>query len=183
MRHLIQISYLHLTVVFYGRTMTEMPMRVTTRTNLAMRLLMSCAANPGRTLRSPDIAAACNASLNHLMQVVHLLNQHGFIRAHRGRSGGVELARPAAEITVGTVFRVLESGRPVVECLTAEANTCPLSDHCRLRGGILRAVEAFYGALDALSLEDLVADNCGLTALLQFEDGLHRRCLPTPTAA
>ncbi len=153
-------------------------MRVTTRTNLAMRVLMSCAVNPGRTLRSPDIAQACNASLNHLMQVVNLLHQHGFIRAHRGRTGGVELARSPAAISVGEVFRVLESGRPVVECLTGEANTCPLTEHCRLRGGILRAVEAFYGALDDLTLQDLVADNCGLKAVLQFEDGLHRRCLP-----
>lgn len=153
-------------------------MRVTTRTNLAMRVLMSCAVNPGRTLRSPDIAQACNASLNHLMQVVNLLHQHGFIRAHRGRTGGIQLARTPGTITVGEVFRVLESGRPVVECLTGETNTCPLTDHCRLRGGILRAVEAFYSALDDMTLQDLVADNCGLTTVLQFEDGLHRRCLP-----
>ena len=45
-------------------------------------------------------------------------------------------------------------------------------------GDLQWIVEAFYGALDDLTLQDLVADNCGLKAVLQFEDGLHRRCLP-----
>jgi len=41
-------------------------MRLTMRTNLAMRTLMFCAVNPGRTVRKAEIASYCNASENHL---------------------------------------------------------------------------------------------------------------------
>ena len=69
------------------------PMRLTTRTNLAIRTLMYCAANPGVVVRKSDIAKACDASENHLGQVIHLLAQLKFIVTHRGRFGGMTLAR------------------------------------------------------------------------------------------
>ena len=122
-------------------------MRLTTKTNLAARVLMSCAVNDGVTLRSAEIAQTCNASLNHLLQVVHALQTHGFIKTLRGRSGGLRLARPAAQISMGAVFRVFESGMPFAECFAPETNTCPLPEACRLRGYVSRAVEAFYHEL------------------------------------
>ena len=54
-------------------------MRLTIRTNLAMRTLMLCAANPGRIVRKHEIAGICNASENHLAQVIHLLAINGFL--------------------------------------------------------------------------------------------------------
>lgn len=54
-------------------------MRLTTRTNLAMRVLMFCAVNPEKIVRKHEIADACNASENHLAQVVNTLAQRGFI--------------------------------------------------------------------------------------------------------
>ena len=76
-------------------------MRLTTRTNLAMRTLMFCAANPQRIVRKQEVAATCNASENHLAQVIHLLAQQGFLRTVRGRAGGLTLARPPEAIKVG----------------------------------------------------------------------------------
>ena len=144
-------------------------MRLTTRTNLAMRVLMYCAVNPGKTVRSLEIAETCNASANHLMQVVHMLNINGFIVAHRGRSGGLHLAKPASDIAIGEVFRVFEAGLPFAECYMPETNTCPLIDHCRLRSAIGKAVEAFYAELDTMTLEDLVKDNCGLYDIMHHD--------------
>ncbi|MBN2629476.1 MAG: Rrf2 family transcriptional regulator [Rhodobacteraceae bacterium] len=151
-------------------------MRLTTRTNLAMRTLMFCAVNDGRIVRSSEIATACNASINHLMQVVHLLHVNGFVVATRGRTGGLTLAKRASDIVVGEVFRVFEAGLPFAECFSEDGNTCPLTDHCRLRSGIARAVESFYRELDTLTLHDLVVDNCGLIAMLTLEDLPARHC-------
>ena len=157
-------------------------MRLTIRTNLATRLLMACAANPGVTLRTADIAAACNASLNHLLQVGHALQAGGFLVATRGRSGGVHLARPAGQISMGAVFRLFEAGTPFAECFDPKANTCPLTSVCRLRTYIARAVEAFYHELDMVTLADLVQGNCGLTALLQAAPILPQTCEGAPAA-
>ena len=144
-------------------------MRLTIRTNLASRVLMCCALNEGRTVRSNDIATACNASGNHLAQVIHQLQQNGFVTTLRGRTGGLQLARAPAEISIGRVFRLFESGTPFAECFDATTNTCPLVRDCRLRGFIARAVEAFYHELDQVTLEDLVRGNCGLAALLALK--------------
>jgi Rrf2 family nitric oxide-sensitive transcriptional repressor len=113
-------------------------MRLTTDTNLAARVPMACAINDGVTLRSADIARTCNASLNHLLQVVNALNANGFVDTIRGRSEGLSLARPPARISMGAVFRVFESGTPFAECFDPETNTCPLPSACRLRGFVAR---------------------------------------------
>lgn len=114
-------------------------MRLTTKTNLAARVLMACAVNEGVTLRSAKIAQASNASLNHLLQVVNELQAHGFVETLRGRNGGLRLARPPARISMVDVFRVFESGVPFAECFAPDTNTCPLSATCRLRGYVARA--------------------------------------------
>lgn len=151
-------------------------MRLTTRTNLAARILMACAVNDGRTVRTSEIAEKCNASTHHLLQVANLLQSNGFIETVRGRSGGLRLARPMDQISIGEVFRVFEAGTPFAECFDAAQNTCPLSGTCRLRSYISRALEAFYHELDMVNLTDLVKGNCGLASLLDMVPRLQTIC-------
>jgi len=146
-------------------------MRLTTRTNLAIRALMYCAVNDGQMSRSAEIAAASNASANHLAQIVHELHTHGFLVATRGRMGGVRLARPAEKINIGAVFRLFEADVPFTECASPETNTCPLVAACRLRGAIDRALDAFYAELDRVTLADLVAGNLPLETLFAMLPG------------
>lgn len=146
-------------------------MRLTTRTNLALRTLMVCAVNPDRIVRKAEVAAAINASENHLAQVINQLGQLGFIKTLRGRHGGFILARPANEISVGDVFRTFEADLPFIECFSPD-NTCPLKDHCRMSTHLARAVDAFYASLDPLMLAELVECNTGLDALLSLQSPL-----------
>ena len=151
-------------------------MRLTIRTNLASRILMACAVNEGAIVRTADIAKRCNASVNHLQQVVNLMQCNGFVETVRGRSGGLRLARPMERISIGQVFRLFESSVPLAECFDPATNTCPLSATCRLRGYITRAVEAFYHELDMVTLADLVKGNCGLAALLDMAPRFDAEC-------
>ncbi len=144
-------------------------MRLTTRTNLATRVLMSCAVNDGAVLRSSDIATRTNASLNHMLQVVNTLQEHGFIETIRGRTGGIRLARAATLISMGDVFRIFEGRIAFAECFDETSNTCPLVGSCRLRSYLTRALEAFFHEMDLVTLADLVTGNCGLTALLSLD--------------
>jgi Rrf2 family nitric oxide-sensitive transcriptional repressor len=139
---------------------------------------MVCAVNHGRTVRSGDIAQTCNASANHLAQVIHQLQQLGFVDTQRGRAGGLQLARPPEQISIGHLFRAFESGVPFAECFEPATNTCPLTGTCRLHRHIAEAVEAFYCALDPVVLADLVQGNCGLDKLLAMHPvGDGRACL------
>ena len=151
-------------------------MRLTIRTNLASRILMACAVNDGETLRTSQIAEKCNASPHHLLQVVNLLQNNGFVETIRGRGGGLRLARPMDQISIGSVFRVFEASVPFAECFDEETNACPLSAECRLRTFISRALEAFYHELDMVTLADLVKGNCGLASLLDMSPRLDVQC-------
>lgn len=141
-------------------------MRLTIRTNLAMRTLMYCAVNEGNSVRRHDVALACNASENHLGQVIHMLASTGFLRTQRGRTGGLMLARDPASITVGQVFRIFEAHVPFTECAALTTNSCPLTPCCRLKGSLGRALAAFYAELDRVTLAELVTGNTELNALL-----------------
>lgn len=142
-------------------------MRLTTRTNLAMRTLMFCAVNPDQIVRKHEVAEACGASENHLAQVIHLLARKGFIKTQRGRSGGLMLARSPETIGVGDVFRTFEAVLPFTECTEERQATCPLAACCKLKCVLQEALEAFYARLDRATLADLVGDNPGLQTLLK----------------
>jgi Rrf2 family nitric oxide-sensitive transcriptional repressor len=157
--------------------------RLTTRTNLAIRTLMYCAVHDGQTIRSAQIAEACNASANHLAQVVHALHVNGFVQAIRGRMGGVRLARPARAVNVGEVFRLFEGDVPFTECHVAETNTCPLLAACRLRDALGRALAAFYREMDLVTLEDLVKGNIGLESVFSIDDDADFSCAARTSAA
>ncbi|TCO73993.1 RrF2 family transcriptional regulator [Rhodovulum euryhalinum] len=145
-------------------------MRLTTRTNIAMRALMYCAVNGERTVRKSDIASACNTSENHMAQVINSLAHHGLVKTTRGRNGGLTLKRPPEEITVGEVFRHLEAGVPFAECFDPETNTCPISCFCRLKGTLHQAIDAFYRTLDGVTLAELVAGNRELEKALMLTE-------------
>lgn len=142
-------------------------MRLTTRTSLAMRTLMLCAANPDRLVRKQEVAIACKASENHLAQVIHLLGQHGFLETRRGRGGGVRLARHPDAITAGQVFRTFEAVLPFADCFETKGGSCTLAGNCRLSCVLSEAVEAFYARLDRVTLTDLVSGNAPLAQILR----------------
>ena len=142
-------------------------MRITKRTNIAVRLLMYCAAHSDRLVTKAEIADCCNISENHLAQVINQLSQMGYLSTHRGRNGGMSLARSAPEIRIGDVFRDVEGNLPIVECFADKDNTCPLTDACRLKTALADAAQAFYSSLDDITLEVLVCDNHDLLQILQ----------------
>jgi len=141
-------------------------MRITKRTNIAVRVLMYCGVNLNRLVTKAEIAGPCNASENHLAQVINRLAQAGFIRTQRGRKGGLQLARAPGDIVIGEVFREFESEVPLAECFADVDNTCPLVDACRLRLAITDAADAFYAHLDGVTLDALICENDPLKALL-----------------
>lgn len=140
-------------------------MRITKRTNIAMRVLMYCGAHEGVLVTKAMVAERCNTSESHLAQVIYRLAQLGYLHTQRGRSGGFTLARPMDEIVIGDIFREFESEHPNADCFADGDDTCPLVKGCRLRLTLQEALEAFYQRLDEETLDHLV---CGNTALLDL---------------
>ena len=125
-------------------------MKLTRYTDYALRVLMHLAAEPDRLSSIAVMARRYSVSRNHLMKVVHDLRKAGYLSAVRGRSGGVRLARPPAEIKVGEVIRHTEEGLALVDCAS-----CMLAPACGLTGILADALRAFLAVLDSYTLADL----------------------------
>ena len=131
-------------------------MRLTYLTDYSLRVLMYVGAVPDRLVTIQEIAQGYGISENHLMKVVHGLAQHGFLETVRGRGGGIRLARPASDITVGAVVRAVEDDFALVECFQTN-NTCRITPVCRLKGALKQALGAYFEVLDNRTLAELVA--------------------------
>lgn len=131
-------------------------MRLAEYTDYSLRVLMYCAANPGRLVTIPEIAQAYGVSRNHLMKIVHDLGRQGLLETTRGRGGGLRLLKPAKEIRIGDVVRATETDFRLVECFDETTNACTLTPTCRMRSLLGSALAAYFRELDGATLADLV---------------------------
>jgi Rrf2 family nitric oxide-sensitive transcriptional repressor len=127
-------------------------MRLTSFTDFGLRALMRLAGEPDRVFSTDEIARELKISRNHLTKIVRALSNGGIVVTRRGKSGGFELARPAQDITIGEIVRLLESGQPLVECFRIDGGACSLTPRCRLKGRLAAAQEAFLAKLDSTTL-------------------------------
>ena len=153
-------------------------MRLTTFTDYTLRVLMYLAIDPSRLATIPEIASAYGISENHLMKVVHRLARTGLIESVRGKGGGVRLAHPPTNIRLGQVIQASEGDAAIVECFSAENNTCCITPACRLTKILADTFAGFYSALDAYTLADLVSNPIQLGQLLSIK-ALQPQCTET----
>lgn len=123
-------------------------MQLTQHTDYGLRLLIVLARREG-AISLPAFSAEQKLSYNHVAKVAHALGRAGFIRSLRGRSGGVALALPAEEITLGEVVRKMEPSLRLADC----AN-CTLRLDCSTSSVLARAMAAFLAVLDETTLEE-----------------------------
>jgi Rrf2 family protein len=72
--------------------------------------------NPGQLALVSDIAAANEIPKKFLDAILGELRNAGFVHSKKGKGGGYTLARPAKEIRVGHVIRVLDGPLAPVPC-------------------------------------------------------------------
>ena len=141
-------------------------MRLSVQTDYALRMLMFLAVKEGH-YSIAEIARQYDISKNHLMKVAQRLVTEGFADSVRGRSGGLKLSRPADEMNLGQIIRVMEDTGSFVECFDASQNSCVITPACGLRHALVGAVEAFYSYLDQFTVADLVDKSILFDRLLE----------------
>ncbi len=146
----------------------DVKMQLTSFTDYALRTLLYLAAQPERLVPIAEVSAAYRISNHHLTKVANLLARTGFVAAQRGRGGGLQLARPAAQITVGAVVRACEPNLDLVECFDRAHNTCPIAPVCGLMTVLAEARAEFMARLDACTLDALARPGAGTQRLLQI---------------
>lgn len=130
-------------------------MHLTNFTDFALRLLMLAAAHDDRLITIEEASEIYNISRAHLMKVTNNLTRAGYLKAVRGRSGGLTLAKPPHKIKLGDVVRATESDFELVECF-GTGNECCITRSCRLRGVLRESLDAFNAVLNKYTLADLM---------------------------
>ena len=130
-------------------------MRLTNFSDYALRVLMYAAARGDRLITIDETAKVYGISRTHLMKIVNQLTRAGYLKAVRGRSGGVTLAKRPNKIRLGDVVRITEPDFALVECFGPD-NQCVITARCRLRRALGEALDAFIATLDRYTLADLI---------------------------
>lgn len=141
-------------------------MRLRLQTDYALRTMMCLAVNVDRRVMIAEIADQQSISKNHLVKIVHRLARLGFINSQPGRSGGLQLNRPAEHINIGDLVRQLEADAVFLDCFDGGAGTCRLIPQCQLKAVLGEALEAFYDVLDRFTLAQVTTKPAELRALL-----------------
>ncbi len=124
-------------------------MRLTKQTSDAVKILTLCARAEvdAAPLKVAVIAEAAGITRQLGLKLVNALAHLGYVTTVRGPRGGIRLARPAAEIPVGSVVRDFEQRRTAGDVNVGD-DLHPMLDS---------AFEAFVAVLDLHTIADLAA--------------------------
>jgi Rrf2 family nitric oxide-sensitive transcriptional repressor len=137
---------------------------------------MYLAIQPGRLVNIREIAERYDISRHHLVKVVHNLARAGFIKSHRGKGGGIELARKAGQINIGQVVRHTEGPLKPVECFDSQRNRCVITAVCDLAQVLQEACDNFLATLDRYTLAELITEKQKLRRALKLQLELVNCC-------
>jgi Rrf2 family nitric oxide-sensitive transcriptional repressor len=141
-------------------------MRLKLYTDYGLRTLITLALAPAQPQTAASISAAHGISRHHLVKIMARLAELGYVSTARGKGGGVRLARPAEQISIGQVVRDLEEDPGVLPCMNEETIHCVVAPACQLRGFLGEATAAFFSTLDRYTLKDAVRQRAPMARLL-----------------
>jgi len=134
-------------------------------TDYALRVLMYLGVRDDHRCSIREISSAYRISENHLMKVVQDLARLGYVQTIRGRGGGLHLALPASQITIGEVVRHTETDMGLADC-----GSCTLAGVCPLTAALAEAVRALLQVLDKVTLADAIGSKAALVRRLGLPD-------------
>ena len=131
-------------------------MKLSARSRYASRILLELAKHNGSAPMSAAVLSQhTGVSVQFVEQILKPLKQHGFTKSVRGAAGGHRLARPAEDITLGEVVRLMEGGIHLTVCCGEKANNCPRKEGCLTRRAWLQVSNSLERELDSITLAGL----------------------------
>ncbi len=133
-------------------------MRLSTRARYGTRVLVDLALHNGRRLSLGEVAARQQVSRSYLEHLIAPLVEAGIVGSVRGTGGGVWLARPAPQVKLNEVIRLLEGNCLLVECVS-RPEVCSRAEGCVTRCMWGRVEQAIFTVLGSITLHDLAAEH------------------------
>ena len=153
----------------------------------AVRAMVQLAtAEEGAMVKTDDLAKAQGIPPQFLVDILSDLRTDRLVRSHRGRDGGYELARPAAEISIADVLRCIDG--PLASVRDIGLGDLPYSGPTASLTDVWRALRAsMRSVLEETSLAEVAAGalpkHVGKLADDYRASGIHARPLSISAAA
>jgi Rrf2 family protein len=140
----------------------------------ALRALMVMTQNEKKMLSSKVIAEKANAPSKFLDNILQELRHHGVVDSKRGIFGGYFLVRPAEDLSLGDIVRMIDGMLAPVPCASVTAyrrcDDCEDEATCKIRYVMLSVREAISNVLDTLSLKSLAHLDLSAGPLRELSD-------------
>jgi len=156
-------------------------MKISAQEEYGLRCLVQLAnLADGESLTLPQIAEREGISPANAGKLMWLLNKAGFVHATRGTKGGYSLARPANEIRLNEVIKVLDADvlNKHCESYTGVLDSCVHKGDCGIRPVIVGLHEIVENALSQITLAQLVGTESAVDAAFHQIQGIHRTIEP-----
>jgi Rrf2 family protein len=137
-------------------------MKLSKKGEYALRSLINLgiAKEVGRSLvQVSELADSEQLPIKFLEQIMQALKEDGLVISVRGKFGGYRLGKPAKDIPIGHVVRLIDGPLAPIGCVSQSAYTpctCPDETHCGLRMLMLDVRNAIANILDRYTLADVV---------------------------
>lgn len=131
-------------------------MRLSSMADYAV-VTMSAAARHcgGARVSAAQLAAETGLPAPTVQKLVSRLTAAGLLRSARGARGGLQLARPAAAITLADIVEAVEGPIALTACVETGRHDCALEGCCAVRPHWPLVNEAMRSALAGISLSNL----------------------------
>jgi len=131
--------------------------RISAKVDYAVRAMVQLAAAPPEThVKAEDIANAQDIPLKFLLGILNDLKRAYLVRSQRGAEGGYALMRPADDITLADVIRVIDG--PLANVHDASLSELRYAGPAKQLREVWMAVRAsLRSVLETTTLADLVA--------------------------
>ena len=156
-------------------------MKISAQEEYGLRCLVQLANLPaGDSLTLPQIAEREGISTANAGKLMWLLNKAGFVQSTRGTKGGYFLSRPAIDIHLNEIIKVLDEDVMAKHCdnYTGVLDSCVHNGDCGIRPVIVGLHEIVENALSRITLAQLVGTESVVDAMFHKIQGIHRTIEP-----
>ena len=145
-------------------------MKISAHEEYGLRCLVQLARAEaeGELLTLAQIAEREGLSVANAGKLLWILNKAGLVQSQRGANGGYTLARPAAEIRLNEVIRILYKDTVDQFCKTHTGvlDSCIHTSDCGIRPVIVGLHEIVQNVLSEITLAQLVGTEAKVDATL-----------------
>ncbi len=122
-------------------------------------VVMAAAARHCGSVRvsATDLAGETGLALPTVQKLVSMMTKAGLLRSARGTGGGIQLARPAAAISLADIIEAVEGPIAMTSCVETGKHDCAMEGKCHVQPHWAVVNGAVRGALAGVSLTSLTA--------------------------